>query len=95
MPEEKSYLDEFLENRDNWVIFQQELIAHDFCDFIEMGLNKPTGVRVPVPRSVILKLLEAESELTLRDVVKLLAAVGYRLDGFATTPLDKVFLDGA
>jgi transcriptional regulator with XRE-family HTH domain len=87
---EKSYLDEFLGDSENWIVYEQERLANAFGDLIESALESKGDTqaimaeRLGKSPSVISRALNAGSNLTLRTMVELSAAVGYQILGFET-----------
>src|ERR1017187_5662302 len=90
---EKSYLDEFLGDSENWILYEQERLANAFGDLIEGAIESNGDTQASVAErlgkspSVISRALNAGSNLTLRTMVELAAAVGYQLTKIEAQPI--------
>lgn len=92
----RSYFDEFISKPDNWVVFEQERLAGDFADFVRGVLANqsiPQAVlasRLKKSAPMISRALNKGSNLTLRSLVDLAAAVGYQIVKFDLQPIPAV-----
>ena len=93
MNSEKSYLDEFLEDSGNWVVYEQERLANAFGDVIEGAIEASGETQAVVAErlnkspSVISRALNAGSNLTLRTMVEIAAAVGHQIVSMEIKPI--------
>jgi hypothetical protein len=83
--QERSYFDEFIANPKNWVVFEQERLAENVGEFVLDTLEARGASQVKLAAAldkspaVISRLVSGGSNMTLRTMVELLAAVGYQM----------------
>ena len=95
MTTERSYLDEELADKKGWMVFEQERLAYQFGELIDDALESQKisqamlAEKLGKSPSVISRVLNAGSNLTLRTMVELSAAVGIQIVDFETRAIRK------
>lgn len=90
---ERSWVDEFLAVDKNWSVYEQERLALDFSDVIRDRLEAQSvpqtvvASRLNKSPAVISRALSKGSNMTLRTLVEIAAAVGLRILGFQVQPI--------
>lgn len=93
---EQSYLDKFLEDENNWILFEQERLAYAFGEIIETALEASGTPQAAIAQrlkkspSVISRALNAGSNLTIRTMVEIAGAAGVQIVDFRTREIPAV-----
>jgi ribosome-binding protein aMBF1 (putative translation factor) len=96
MTTERSYLDEELADKKGWMVFEQERLAYQFGELIDDALESQKisqamlAEKLGKSPSVISRVLNAGSNLTLRTMVELSAAVGIQIVDFETRAIPSI-----
>ena len=78
--QEQSYFDEFIKNPTNQVVFEQERLAEEISEFVLDALaNLPTDAFIKKNLDEFSPLTKG-SDMNLRTIVELVAAVGYKVN---------------